>query len=535
MSTVTVRSRPSAKAAGALDRLVFSISRYERRWLFGASVLFALLAVYEALTAPLWFDEFFTLFIARLSSFRAMLQAMPADGQPPLQYLLVHPFLKWFGETELPLRLASILAWLAAGLLTWKIVRRHGTPVQALFSFVVLLGATTGSLWLSGISLENQAFTARPYQMVLALTALAYLSWQTATLRSNRRLLPLCGLALSIAAAVLTHHYAILQIGAFLVTGEVFRFLRRQRLDFPLLAAACTGLLPLVFTVPLAIQSRNLIGVVVERSTNFWDRPSLAHLAAWPAFTPWLLFLPLTILACLPESSRPGASEQDPLPAVPRHEIAAATGLVLLPPAQLLLAIAKTHYFFPRYAIGGVLGFALLFAWAWPRAGYLRQVPQRAFASLTVMYLVATTACLLIEPFIYPIGRTRLVANGVSPVSLNVPGDLPIVDANACDYLQEYWYEPPPLQQRLIYLSDLPYAEKTPGFIAEISLVVDKGITPFPVADYSAFLSKHSHFLVLRTGHDADNWLPDRLRNEGWRLTPLRQAGRDVLFEASRP
>jgi hypothetical protein len=197
--------------------------------------------------------------------------------------------------------------------------------------------------------------------------------------------------------------------------------------------------------------------------------------------------------------------------------------------------MVKTGYFFPRYAIGATLGFALLFAWAWPRAGYLRDKPQRALALLTVVYFAAAAACLIVEPFVYPIGRAILLKASVSPVSLNVPGDLPIVDANACDYLREYWYAPPAVQRRLTYLTDLPYAVQQPGFIAELSLVTDKDITPFPVATYSSFLATHAHFLVLRTGKEHDNWLPGRLEQSGWHLTKLKQSGEDILYRAERP
>ena len=67
-------------------------------------LVFGLSATYRAFITPLQFDEFFTLFISRLSSLSEMVQAMPADGQPPLQYLLTHVFIRMFGETEIAVR-----------------------------------------------------------------------------------------------------------------------------------------------------------------------------------------------------------------------------------------------------------------------------------------------------------------------------------------------------------------------------------------------------------------------------------------------
>jgi hypothetical protein len=525
----------ASKAPSRLDRLVFSIARYERRYIALAVAILTLLVAYEALTAPLSFDEFFTLFISRLSSLPEMLKVMPADSQPPLQYLLVHASLHWFGTSEFTLRLPAMLAWLAAGLLTWRIVRVHGTPVQALFALVTLLGAATGSYWLSGISLKDQAFTARPYELVLAFTALAFACWQIATLRERKRVIPLCGLTFAIAGVVLSHHYGIIQIGAFLATGEITRLVRRRRLDIPVLAAATIGLLPLLITLPLAHQTSLVLGVPIAHSTNYWAKPSLADLACWPALTPWLIFLPVTVLACLPVLTPRDLRPEPELPEVPVHEKAAAIALALLPPAQLLLAILKTGYFFPRYAIGAVLGLALLFAWTWPRAGQLRAIAQPALAALTLGYLAFVALYLVIAPHYIPLGRAQLVKAGVASVSLHVPGDLPIVDSNACDYLQEWWYAPSDLRQRLVYLTDLTYAEKQPAFVAELTIILDQSITPVAVADYSSFLAAHPRFYMLRTGRMYDNWLPARLRNSGWRITMISHDYRSELYMVEAP
>jgi hypothetical protein len=518
-----------------LDRLVLSITRHERRYISLAITILCLVVAYGALTSPLWFDEFFTLFISRLSSLPEMLKVMPADSQPPLQYLLVHASLHWFGTSEFTLRLPAMLAWLAAGLLTWRIVRVHGAPVQALFALVTVLGATTGSYWLSGISLIDQAFTARPYELVLAFTALAFACWQIAILRQRRRIIPLCGLTFAIAGVVLSHHFGIIQIGAFLAAGEITRFVRRRRLDIPVLAAAAIGLLPLLITLPLAHQTSLVLGVPIAHSTNYWAKPSLADLACWPALTPWLIFLPITVLACLPVLTPRDLRPEPELPEVPVHEKAAAIALALLPPAQLLLAILKTGYFFPRYAIGAVLGLALLFAWTWPRTGQLRAIAQPALAALTLGYLAFIALYLVIAPRYIPLGRAQLVKAGVASVSLHVPGDLPIVDSNACDYLQEWWYAPPDLRQRLVYLSDLTYAEKQPAFVAELTIMLDRSITPVPVADYSSFLAAHPRFYMLRTGRIYDNWLPARLARSGWHVTKLSSDNMGELYLAEAP
>ena len=92
-----------------------SIVRHERRYLLLALSVFALFAAYHACIVPLWFDEFFTFFISRLTSLPEMLRAMPADAQPPLQYLLTHVSLRISARRSLPYACLSCWpTWLPA-------------------------------------------------------------------------------------------------------------------------------------------------------------------------------------------------------------------------------------------------------------------------------------------------------------------------------------------------------------------------------------------------------------------------------------
>lgn len=315
-----------------------SIVRHERRYLLLALSVFALFAAYHACIVPLWFDEFFTFFISRLTSLPEMLRAMPADAQPPLQYLLTHVSLRIFGETEFAIRLPELLAYMAAGLLTYGIVRRHGTAVQALFALGLLLGA---------ILCMNQAYQARPYGLLIAFTALTFDSWQRAALREHHRLWPLCGVAVGIAGAILSHHFGVIHVGLLLGTGEAARLIQRRRLDGWMAAAITVGLSPLVLTLPLAYRLHMLLGEAVLHSTNFWAKPS-------PIYLLWylgMISLPLQFLVLLFASlrwpKRPGERQASSLPPVPAHEWAAAGALCLLLPVLILLTRFQTGYFHP--------------------------------------------------------------------------------------------------------------------------------------------------------------------------------------------
>ena len=75
-----------------------------------------------------------------------------------------------------------------------------------------------------------QAFTARPYELLIAFTALTFACWQVAASRERHRLSSLCGVAAGVAGAVLSHHFAVFHVGSFLVAGEAVRTVQRRRI-----------------------------------------------------------------------------------------------------------------------------------------------------------------------------------------------------------------------------------------------------------------------------------------------------------------
>ncbi|MGP8252706.1 MAG: ArnT family glycosyltransferase [Terracidiphilus sp.] len=506
-----------------------SIVRHERRYLLLALAIFTLVAAYHACTVPLWFDEFFTLFISRLASLPEMLRAMPADGQPPLQYLLTHLSLRLFGATELAVRLPELLAYMAAGLLTYRIVRRHGTAIQALFALAFLLASIVGT---------EQAYTARPYGLLIAFTALVFVCWQTSVLRQHHRFLPLCGVSLGIAGAVLSHHFGVIHTGLLLGAGETTRLIQRRRLDGHMVAAIGVGLSPLAVTLPLARQSHLLLGEAILHSSNFWAKPSLT--ALWRSYlfmtAPFLLCL-VAGLAFLPWPGRTAAGHTSPLSPVPAHEWAATGALCVLLPVQFLLAAFGTGYFHHKYAVSCSLGLALFGAWALPRLrlGRLRIFPQPALALSTLCYLLLVAATLSVDMMHQPMWNARPGAKAVSSVVLKAPDELPIVVDSSFDYPQEWCYAPPSLKQRFTYLFDNPYALQQTDFLAELSLTYDRAYIPLPISNYASFLEDHPHFLLLRSGISRFNWTDSRLASAGWHLTPIASSGEDVLFQVDAP
>jgi 4-amino-4-deoxy-L-arabinose transferase-like glycosyltransferase len=506
-------------------RVVRSISRHERLFLLLVLAVFLLSDGYQACTTPLWFDEFFTLFFSRISSLPEMLRAIPIDSQPPLQYLLTHPLLAWFGTSELVVRMPELLAYLAVGLLTYRIVRLHGTAVQALFAIAMVMGGFVG----------RQAYTARPYGLLLAFTALTYACWQVAALREKNRLLPLCGVALGIAGAILSHNLGIVHVGIFLTAGEAARLVQRRRLDGWMLAAMVAGSMALAITWPMTHQSRLPVQAVLHAANSYY-KPRIANLVTYPMMVPVPLLGLVAVFGFLPlsrRSDRPGGDEA--VSSVPPHEWAATAALCLLLPVMIGITAVAVGQFATRYAIGTSLGLALLGAWGLPRLSRLRKSGQLVLSLSTLCFLLYVSATLLVAQIRVPVWSAQPARTAVSPLLMNAPGDLPIVVANALDYAPEWWYSSAATRGRLIYLADIPYAERQIVFLPELALVVDKAYTPLPAAEYATFLAGHPRFLLLSTGDSHFIWIVSRLASSGGQVNTIAKSGSDALYMVSRP
>jgi hypothetical protein len=102
---------------------------------------------------------------------------------------------------------------------------------------------------LMGVS--SYAVQGRPYGLLLGLSALAMLSWQTATHRDSRRTLALVILSLSLALAVNTQYYGVL-LFIPLCAAESIRILDRRRVDIPVLLSIGAGMAGILILLPFA-------------------------------------------------------------------------------------------------------------------------------------------------------------------------------------------------------------------------------------------------------------------------------------------
>jgi 4-amino-4-deoxy-L-arabinose transferase-like glycosyltransferase len=478
--------------------------------------------------SPLWFDELFTFYISRLPDAGQMFRAIPADGNPPLYYMLARACLRLLGETEFAVRLPSILAFAAAMLATYFFVRRRCGAVLALFAMLAL--STSGMAFYG--------HEARPYALLLGFTGLTMVSWQAATEEGHPRIFPLIGVAAGIAGAIASHHYGVFHVGVPVVFGEAFRLAKRRRFDFPLYGAFAAGLSMLAVTAPFARETHRVMGDYVRESVSFWAKPHVWSIRSYGDivnlwfFFSFLLLLWLTKPAFAPgaESGRPARENHG----VPAHEIAAALGLTLLVPIMIGVTWFATGYYLVRYAIGAAMGMAILAGIAAPLLGRNRSHVTAA-ASLSVVLVALAFAGARTRTVIHRFAKSPVASLGAGSVLDAAQGREPIVVASALTYIPKWWYASPPLRERLHYLADLPFAVSQPDFLPELSLVANQPFVPSKVDDYRQFLSTHRRFLLYCTGAPRLEWTKERLQAEGWTLHLLRNSGGETLFLAEAP
>lgn len=494
-----------------------------REWACVAAVLgvFLTVTLWHAAIRPLWYDECLTLVISRLPTLHAISRAMPADGQPPMQYLLAHLSLTLFGTSEVALRLPETLAFAGAALGVYLFVRRRSAPAFAFLAMATLIGS----------GMRYYAYEARPYSLLLFFTALTLVSWQAAA-EGRLRPLSLAGVAVGIAGAITSHHFGALYAGMLLGSGEAVRLWKRRRPDYGMYIAAAVGFSALAVTLPLIRLTERLLFAAIPGSAAFWAKPRLFDLGWYADMVPVALPAAFAVLAAamLPALGKnEGSPRKRDVPPAPLHETCAAAALVLLAPVVLILSRLTTEYAMERYAAGAALGIAVLVGIAVPRLG----PEDRFLAPVAALCAVAVLVCAVLGNEAIALRKNRYLTR-VDPLARTAPGSGPIVVASALHYLELWNYAPADLRARLVYLADRDYAERQSDFLPELSL--DVGRSYFgQIEDYRTFLAAHPRFLFYCGDDPRLEWTRGRLLGAGWKLRLLRDSDAWQLYEAEEP
>src|SRR5688572_12778554 len=117
------------------DKLNTSLEQHFWRWASAFTLLFLAASIARDLRTALWFDELFTLHLAKLASPREIIGFN--DASPPLYPIIVHLLLPIVGNEALAVRLPSTLGYCAMLLCLWAFCR-HRLPGAFAFAASLL-------------------------------------------------------------------------------------------------------------------------------------------------------------------------------------------------------------------------------------------------------------------------------------------------------------------------------------------------------------------------------------------------------------
>jgi dolichyl-phosphate-mannose-protein mannosyltransferase len=493
-----------------MSSLVTAFSKFLTPAVAIACALGLLGAAGRASQRLLWADELYTYYVSQLPV--AGIWHALADGidpHPPLGYVTTKIALGFFGDGLVQARLAPLAGFALAVLGIGRFVgRRYGFAAGAVASLVPFVTAA-----------YDYSFEARPYAMVLGLSAVALVCWQAAAGPARRR--ALVGLAVAIAGSVSSHYFGGLVVIA-IVVGELVRGQAGDRRPGVWIAVAA-GLAPLLALLPLLEASSGWSGA-------FWTRPSFAQwlytyrLFLFPTVLPAAIVLAAGSVIALwnREAARSAPSELE-MTDQARADLAVCVALFLSPTAAVAIAYVAGGYH-ARYSIVMVLGFAGLIG---QFLGSARSIHLCRLSAIVLAMWVMARGIVAAAPLLS--GGPLPDVFTIHPLlaSPTLPPSLPIVVGDGAAYIQLEHYAPPALGRRL---RAVLAPQDPPG--ASYSDTSKRGLEglarwhPMAVVRYEDLLRRREPFLAYA---DA-SWLPHRLARDGARLELLGATFEDSLI-----
>jgi len=507
------------------DRAFGLVGRSEIGLLVGLLLLTTVFAVIRSHHKHLWFDEIFTIIVATQPTLHRFVEAMPPEGNPPLNTLLVRLCVDLFGLHALVVRLPVLIGFLGSLVGLFVFVRRECGRVFGLLAVVLML-AEPGWAY---------AYEARPYGLMLGFLMLGLVSWQSAARAGDAvpprpRGVALSGMAVAILGTILAHNIGIIVIAVPLLLGEGVRSYRRRRLDWPLLATGLAAVPGLAIIIPMAHRTQALLFSKLAPMRFSLDRLhnyiAFSQRSLGDIFSPWPVLLLAVVFLVWWTTGRRAKASVPTRSVIPAHIVAAAVGLLLLLPITWLAMMGQRGWYFCRYGIGSILAIAILTCFC--IAG-LAQGPR---------HLAAVLSFLLLIPFLHQFehdARTYSLVDPQSSLAYHDTSGLPVMFSNPTPYPAIWWYAPAAVKDRIVYVTGQPDAPE--GWAAgsrklvETCLVAEKDLYPMPLIEYRELL-RRDHFLVdVQT---AEQSLKSSLVKAGYTATELHRTEFDVLYDMRR-
>jgi uncharacterized membrane protein len=303
-------------------------------------------SIYISSHRLLWFDEIFTVYMARLPHWVAIWKAVAdaADTMSPVYDMVVRVFDKVLGHSEVVARLPSALAMAAGLLITFDCARRLTDGLHGLIALSVL----TCSF------LPYYGYEARSYAIYFMFAAIGLWVW-TCTKNTDR--LGALAFGAIVFVGVTIHYFFVLCMVPYAL-WELSRWMP-WRPPSPKLISGSLGV-----GLAVALLAPVMFSFSRQFSVGFWAHPTLHDLIEiYSDLFPSGLFM-LAIIAIWIALASPKDGSVTLLPMNPAESVGWL--FLCIPLAGFLLAELKTNAFYNRYFIGTLPGVALAFAcWVW--------------------------------------------------------------------------------------------------------------------------------------------------------------------------
>jgi hypothetical protein len=471
-------------------------------------LLFLCYGLMQDLRLKMWYDELFTLYVARQGSPVEIVKAAldGVDATPPLYATIVSFFLPIVRHDAFAVRLASTLGFVAMlGCIVAFCYRR----MPAIHAFLAALFAATACGFY--------ATEGRAFGLVLGCAAAALLCWQRAVDKSPR-LLAVTLLAVFLMLATALNYYSIFLLFP-LGLAEIARWRERGRLDLAVSAAMASALAVLVLHLPFIRASQRFVG-------HFWSTASWYQI---PEF--YLKFALIPIAAVLLAWLIRGFSNSPSGPArlvLRRYEWVAITALSLTPIVIIAVSRYTTHVFTFRYALWCVIGIAIL-------AAALIRVISSAQPRVALGFLVVLLAILVGQQAIAFREGTDLREAGalLRQLQSEPDGTEPIVVGYNHAFMELAYYSDPKLRNRIVYPLSQSLDKQYKGFDLDFfNLSALRSRTNLPIVNLDEFLQKNPRFVLA--AHSKD-YLPSYLQSVGYRLVALNPGQAPSIYEVEAP
>lgn len=475
----------------------------------------------QASNRAFWFDEIFTVSIARLPSMTQVWHALAtaADTSPPGFYLIERALSPLTSNELVGFRLASIVAVPLTCLCLFVFTRRDTDAVSA--SIAAVLPLLT--VLYSTFSIE-----ARPYALMACALSFAAVAWQ----RSSGSYWPFI-LAFTLIAAVSIHYYAVFALLPFALAEITWSVMSRRCRPRVWMAFAAGGLTFVAYW-PLLTGLRTMYGQfywakasIFRAIASYDEYMTLMTVGAMMGF---VAVLSGALLVYIARTVVPRPDDPIP-PDVPPPNCVLALGLLWLPWIALIAAKSGGGGVAARYTIGATLGLALA-------SGYVAYWLGRRASALLLMCLLLAFACketVFWGAEYYGRNARRVDIAGFERLlsHANDPST-PVVVSNGREFVSLAFYAPRTITNRLVALLDADAARQYTGTDSiELDIKVLQRYVPIDVQSYETFEAQHVKFLLYATpGHG--EWWQSRLLRDGFALRTLAADGSRVLYDVTR-